>query len=61
MEELSLVERESYRMLEGLEVIFYIPKILELEFREVDLKLFIGIYLSDSEYFPNVALAFVVY
>jgi len=43
MEDLNLVERKSCETLEGLEVIFDICKILELECREVDLKLFIGI------------------
>jgi len=43
MEDLNPVERKSCETLEGLEVIFDIRKILELECREVDLKLFIGI------------------
>jgi len=43
MEELNLTERESCARLEGLEVVFDIRKILELEYRKVDLKLFIGI------------------
>ena len=43
MEELTLTERESCAKLEGLEVVFDIRKILDLEYRKVDLKLFIGI------------------
>jgi len=46
MEELTPIEKKGCERLKGLEVIFNIRKVLELEYREVDLKLFIDIYLN---------------
>lgn len=40
IEDLTSVERKGCQDLEGLEVIFDICKVLELEYREVDLKFF---------------------
>jgi len=51
LEELSPLEREGYKELEGLEVILDIRKILELEYRIVDLKLFIGIHINFMGFF----------
>jgi len=48
IEDLTPIERKGCQDLEGLEVIFDIRKVLELEYREVDLKMFIGIYLNYS-------------
>jgi len=45
-EELDPADQKGCAELEGLEVIFNIRKILDLEYREVDLKLFIGIYFD---------------
>ena len=45
-EELDPADQRGCAELEGLEVIFNIRKILDLEYREVDLKLFIGIYFN---------------
>ena len=44
--ELDPADRKGCEELEVLEVIFDIQKILDLEYREVDLKLFIGIHLT---------------
>jgi len=46
MDVLDPVEQKGCQELEGLEAIFDTRKILELKYRKVDLKLFIGIHLS---------------
>lgn len=51
IEDLIPTEQKSYHVLEDLEVIFYIRNILELEYREVDLNLFIGIQLTNLIFF----------
>jgi len=57
MEELTLTEREGCARLEGLEVVFDIRKILDLEYRKVDLKLFIGIHPTMHSKFQIVSYA----
>jgi len=61
LEDLTPLERKGCQALEGLEVIFDIRKVLELEYRKVDLKLFIGIHFLNYSWFSCCPLLFIIF